>query len=376
MKQGYHHWTPPPAPPALSPDSGARFIDQNADQNPGSPLESLISAVHTSELGFDFSSIDIITDRHAIRKLFRFMDGEHSTAEQGHRAAFKFIVEVLGNTELFTLKGEATRDDGVKIRNLRYKNRKGQGYRDAFDEYYTKIPAAARGSTSHHRILRYNFGGLNFLVRYSADAYLEDEVVSEQVSDNIDEKRPRDLISRLKSTSLSAPPPSNTNNFNKRVTVVKGGRVVPQPATLELVTRNSTTPFYLINRMADLWVSQTQKFATCRYWVSWEDEIPKAAFNDIDLIDIKSRLEEWERANNRTLKKLATLLKQIIASARAFNKPCIVSFSGEKGAPVVIEKLDGNKRVPGLSLKMRALFKPRDSSAGDGEFKAEGSIET
>lgn len=71
-------------------------------------------------------------------------------------------VEVVENIVAFVQIEERTR------------GRQCGGYRRNFEEAYTKIDAAGQGSTSHHRVVRYIFGGLIVLVRSTVDAYIEE----------------------------------------------------------------------------------------------------------------------------------------------------------------------------------------------------------
>ena len=97
-------WMPPTEPKALALDTGPRFIDQNADRNPGSPMEALIVAVKTVDDAFDLNKVDIITDRRPLRKLLGFLEPKFEKRGLANiaRRAFKFYVEILGKTALFT----------------------------------------------------------------------------------------------------------------------------------------------------------------------------------------------------------------------------------------------------------------------------------
>ena len=132
-------WDPPQTSPTLKPDTGGRYIDQNADRTPGSPLQALIRAVQTCQPGFDFTKVSIVTDRKPMRCLLNFVRAES--------AAFKFGITVVGNTALFTRMEERTRDPPLK---------RHSGYRDAFEGQYTKISASAARATSHHRVVKYD----------------------------------------------------------------------------------------------------------------------------------------------------------------------------------------------------------------------------
>ena len=346
-------WTPPRLPPALSPDSGSRYVDQNADRNPGSPLESLVSAVNTLQPDFNFSQINVITDRRPIRKLFGFVSGEHGKSEFGPATGFKFGVQIMENGSAMLTRIEEESRECVKAgekHNL-------QCYRQAFEHAYTKIPAWAEESTSHHRIVSYKLGGLSFLVRYAVDGYVDDAVGSKSSGGKTDNTTVDDLVGYLKATALDHPAPTGNNAFNKRVTVVKGGKDVLHKATFELATRKVTTRFELDERLVDLWISQTPRFVTCRYRVEYHKRsAPKARFNEITMTDVQPKLTEWEEKNAETIKKLVSALKEILDSARHMDGHCIVSYSGEEGASLMIEAV-GEGRMPSLSPKTKVLFK-------------------
>ena len=291
------------------------------------------------------------------------MNGEHGKLEYSPRTDFRFGIEIMKNgTALFTRIEEQTRECFIVN-----EKRKVQGYREAFENAYTKISASAQGSTSHHRIVSYKIGGLSFLVRYAVDGYLENRARTLLGKENTKTTDIDGLVDYLKATSLDHPAPTGNNPFNKRVTVLKGGRDIPNPATFELVTRKNTTFFDINDRMADLWISQTPSFITCRYRVEFHQRAPRARFNDIEVTDLKPKLVAWEEKNAGTLKKLVEVLKEILEIARAMKKPCTVSYSGEEGAPLMIDEAK-EARIPSLSPKMKALFENDTKSvAEDGE---------
>lgn len=223
----------------MKPDSGPRYVDQNADRNPTSPLAALLRAVQSSKPDFDFAAIDVITDRRPIRKLYGFITGDGKP--------FKFGVTILGNTALFTRMEDRTRDERLQIE-----------YRQAFETAYLKISLSGKDSTSHHRVVRYVFGGMTFLVRSAIDAYLPDRVEELELADGDKQARLTDFV---KAMSLSEPTPS-LSVFTARVAVITGGGPIPHAATLELSTRSNWAPKIdlLARKLPDLWISQTANF--------------------------------------------------------------------------------------------------------------------
>lgn len=48
------------------------------------------------------------------------------------------------------------------------------GYGHEFEKAFTVLDNDLADSASHHRIIQYNLGGMNCIVRFEADAYFED----------------------------------------------------------------------------------------------------------------------------------------------------------------------------------------------------------
>ena len=143
----------------MKKDSGLIYIAQNAARNPDSPLEPLFRALYTTNPSFDIRSIDIVTDRNNIRKLLSFVNPSLS---KGGLEPFAIGVEIVGNTAIFC-REEAVTHEIVGPNDFR-------GFGHEFEKAYTTEQIS--GSTGHHRIISYRFGGLNFLVRHETDGYV------------------------------------------------------------------------------------------------------------------------------------------------------------------------------------------------------------
>ena len=314
-------WNRPRFPPHLKPDSGVRYIDQNADRNPWSPLEPLIRAVSTMHPSFDFNTMDVITDRRPLRKLYGFVKGEEDD--------FEFGVEVIGNTALLARMERQTRET-IPPGTF-------QGYRQAFEEAYTKVSVSAKSSTSHHRICQYKFGGLNFLVRCAFDAYLEELMTNSTSPDTEQGHKSVDLVGYLKATSLESAAPSTVERHEAPgVKVVEGGQIIPHAALLEMETvfKFSKRSFDIERRMPDFWLSQTLNFILASHqnvgtkWSRAQHGQPRLAeFVDVDIKDMRQELAEWEETNEKMLSRLLTVLKIVIETAKGKNAPCIVRYN-------------------------------------------------
>lgn len=151
-------------------------------------MDPLILAVQTYQPDFDFAAVDVVSDRRSLRKLYGFVTGEPE--------AFEFGVEIVGNTALFVRTERQTREE---LPSTTF-----HGYRQAFEEQYTNLSASARGSTSHHRIVRYKFGGLDLLVRSGVDLYLQELMTG---SNSLEETGAGDLlnhVNRVQTLSLGS----------------------------------------------------------------------------------------------------------------------------------------------------------------------------
>lgn len=180
----------------------------------------MILAVQTYQPDFDFAAIDLVSDRRPIRKLYGFVTSEPE--------AFEFGVEIVGNTALFIRMERQTREE---LPSTTF-----HGYRQAFEEQYTKLSASAKGSTSHHRIAKYKFGGLVLLVRSGVDAYLQELVKGPGSPEKTGVEDFPDHDSFLKTLSISsrvAIPTETKEGINGQVTVAQGGQKVPHAALVE-----------------------------------------------------------------------------------------------------------------------------------------------
>lgn len=154
-------WTPPSLPAWLTPDTGVFFIDQNGHRSPHSPFTPALHALFTLHPTFDPNPLDIITDCNSLRKLFRFITTRGDAAAIDKE--FKIYAEAINNTVVFTRwEKETLEADTGAFR----------GFGHTFEQKFTKLARGMEGTTGHNRVCRYRFGGLELLVRFSADAFL------------------------------------------------------------------------------------------------------------------------------------------------------------------------------------------------------------
>lgn len=312
----------------------------------------MILAVQCYQQDFDFAAIDLVSDRRPIRKLYGFVTGEPDT--------FEFGVEVVGNTALFVRIEKQTREE---LPSTTF-----HGYRQAFEEEYTKLSASAKGSTSHHRVVRYKFGGLVLLVRSAVDAYLQ-ELVKMPNSPKQTGAKDFDHVKLVKALSLgsqAAMPTEAKEGFNGRVTVVQGGQKVPHAALVELTTRSKNTkrPFDIEQKLADLWISQTPNFIEAYHRIIGYKPYnqlghSRGKFEDIKVKSIGDRLTKWETTNANTLAGLATVMEQVIQEVKKAKSPCIVRYTGQ-GDSLRVSTIEG---LPSLSVDLKSVFHQEEQSS-------------
>ena len=333
-------WSPPSDIPALKPDTGIRYIDQNKDRMPNSPFEPLICAIQAHRPEFDFSAVDVITDRRSIRQLYGYINGEKN--------GFAFGIEVVGDTVIFTRDEPQSRET--------FPPNKFVGYRQSFEEAYTKLHAVAQGSTSHHRLITYTLGGLRFLVRSGTDGYRPSAVGDLQDPSSGSHSSEDQFTKNIKTLSLKKAFISTlTSSPSDQLLVKKGGFDIPQAAVLELSTHTAAKPSIIESKMVDLYFAQTSCFVEASFRSSGPRNdlaLQRAQFEDIKIQDVAQSSQQWEKDHQSELRRLIDLLKQIASSARALGSPAIVNYTGGN---LRIEGVK-DRQLPALPEKFQTLF--------------------
>ena len=334
-------WSPPSDVPGLIPDSGTRYVDQNKDRMPNSPFEPLIYAVQAHRPDFDFSAVHIMTDRRSIRQLYGFIEG--------NQKGFVFGIEVVGDTMIFT------RDEPQSRETI--PANKFFGYRQSFEEAYTKLHPVAQGSTSHHRLITYTLGGFQFLVRSGTDGYLSSVAGDLPVPASNSHNSEDAFTKNIKNLSLNKGLSSTFTTLpTDKLLVKKGGFDIAQAAVFELSTHGAAKPSITESKMADLYFAQTHCFVEASFRSSgpWHDlASQRARFNDINIQDVTQSTQRWENDHQEELRKLIDLLKQIASSARALGCPTIINYTG--GEKLRLEGV-GGRQMPTLPGKFQSLF--------------------
>lgn len=236
--------------------------------------------------------VDVVACGSTLGNLLRLVRGEDRS--------FRMLVENVDGVVHLIRRENSPQEviDGVR------------GYGHTFPEAYTSWDPAIRGSTSHQRIVRYTFGGLNYIVRYEGDGYLPDKLkkapksskpYGEKEANNFE-----DLVASLVDSSLQQEVPQLSSNLQ----VEQGGFDVPQSAVFDLKTRAAFKKGWDIvsEELPRMWVAQIPYFVLAYH--------TRGTFDDIEIIDVSSKMQEWEKSMSKELSKLAALVHHIVETVR------------------------------------------------------------
>ncbi|KAF8313262.1 hypothetical protein DL93DRAFT_2228614 [Clavulina sp. PMI_390] len=213
------------------------FVPGNQDifRSPESPLIPLVESVRFLNPSFDFSTIDLVTNRQNFRKLIESITRP--------KDPFRIDVEHVGNrTVLFSRWNDGTLEE------------MDVGYGFAFKKNMTD--AAGRRPASHHaRIIAYDFAGLRILLRSKIDAYSKE---------NKDDGSLESLIESLslKPTHSSTATPGNSVKSSNGVEMIPSSTLVSQSSLIEFAARASTArgSFKWANKFPQLYLAAIPNF--------------------------------------------------------------------------------------------------------------------
>ncbi|XXG96086.1 hypothetical protein Hte_002364 [Hypoxylon texense] len=315
-------WSPPKISRTLEKDSGLIYIDQNAARHPDSSLEPLFRALYSTNPSFDIRSADVVTDRNNIRKLLSFINPRST---KSGLEAFAIEVEVTGKTALFC-RTETSTQEFIKPDEFR-------GYGHEFEKAYTSDQI--EGSTGHHRIISYQFGDLNFIVRHESDGYFSDESTPILTAKERDSD---DLSNTFASLSLSSTDQVATaTSSESQLTTKKEGHAVPRESTFVIKTRVSHKSLEIQEFAAQLWVSQTPNLVRALH--------DKGKFRQPLIQNVVAAVSEWEEANQQDLRKLAALIKNVIDIVKGCGGRGVIKYDGWT-PKLVVRKVDGKEMLP------------------------------
>ena len=285
-------WTPPATIQKLKEDGGNYFRDKNAARYPAHPIQPAVEAIFASQPNFPAASVHVFACSSTLGNLLRFVRGVNKP--------FRILVEVVGDTVFFVRRENSPTELIPDVR----------GYGHSFPEAYTTWEAEVKGSVSHQRIIRYKFGGLNCVVRFEADGYLKDLVSGiSKPNGPLDRPKPETcndvLTSALKKSAIT----ERSSAPDTPLTIIHGGQQIPRTAIFDLKTRSirKRDQDTLGEELPRLWVAQLNNFISAYH--------TSGVFKEIQIQNVHREVDDWERDNEDIVRRLAVLLRKIVAFA-------------------------------------------------------------
>lgn len=287
-------WSPQAHHQKPEPENGEVLIDEKAARYSPFPLEPMFRAIYEEhpELVLD---VDVVIRRNTLAKLFDFvtMNSEN----------FEMDVEMVGHKAVF----------------VRKETDSARGFGRAFKDEYTKWDSAVKGSTSHHRIVAYEFAGLHYLLGFESDGYLVekanhmDKATLQQHGGMADLAGTTTLLNSSEAPRNGEKLPVSGHDFVIR----RGGSEINQEALMEIKTWSGHEVQDVKSELPRLWMSQTPNLIEAYY--------SDGRFEDVRVYDVREDLEKWEERNAMNLRKLDATIRRIIDTVRqAITRKCRV----------------------------------------------------
>ncbi|KAI7081398.1 hypothetical protein KC356_g9139 [Hortaea werneckii] len=299
-------WSPPDAPVQVPPDTGRFFIDPNAGKMPTSPMEPLFRAVLHEHPTFDFSSLDLITDRWALSRLLS--DNE----------SWSLAAHVIKGKVIF-IRLEPEKE--IKIHPHQFR-----GYRRNFEREVLKYREDCRGSRAHYQIITYRLGEMNILLRHAAAGYFAPDLTAHSPID----------ADGAPSTTTSGDTTTATTAVQQhgKIRIRFAGARIPRSAIFELSTSKrvvGTLEGYKQHEVPEQWIAQTQGYI--RALAAETKEVRQAwkrrGTFSAGSIDIRRNAyadtAEWEGENQGRIQRLHRRLADVLLRLR---RACQASGSG------------------------------------------------
>ena len=293
---------PPKLDPKLYEDKGTYYRDPNAARYPEYPIAPAVKAIvdTTNDAIVD---ADVFACGSTLGSLLRFARGVDK--------AFRFNIEVIGDT-VFLIRKE--NDPKQLIEGV-------VGYGHSFPEAYTTWPKNMKKSLTHQRIVQYNLGGLQCLVRFECDGFFGDDSKTSSSNTPNTKQSPTtssldELAQALSDTTITPANNSSSSSSSKQpLTILHAGRSIPQASIFDLKTRSGRykKDINMDDITPQLWIKQIPNFI-----VAYHDGY--GLFKDIRIQDARPHVAAWEQDNAQGIQKFIVLLRKIIDVAKTDEK--------------------------------------------------------
>lgn len=187
-----------------------------------------------------------------------------------------------------------------------------RGYGHTFPESYTTWPPDVKNSASHQRVIRYDLGGLNCVIRFEADGYLKHLAKEKAIESETEILEPSvDNLNEMLACALTGKgPAAGDPSRRKDLAILHRGEAISQGAIFDLKTRSvyKVKEDTLGSELPRLWVGQIPNFILARH--------ESGVFDDIKVSSVRAQIDEWELSEQDVIHKFVALLRKIIATAK------------------------------------------------------------
>lgn len=289
-------WTPLQNPPVLKEDADTYYRDVNAAHNLQGPWQATVDTMMRQAQS---KSFDILACGSTLGNLLRFVGGKQQSC--------RLLVNNIGGVVHLTRRESTPKATIPDI----------YGYGHTFPEAYTTWDKSVKCSTSHQRIVRYSFAGIDIVVRAEADGYLADKAGNLEPAASMRSKTRDDPKKTTMNDLNSAFAELNSEQSVARevgsLKAINAGISVPQCAVFDLKTRTikrqGGEAAIMAGEIPRLWVRQIPNFI-----LGFHDN---GRFVDIKVKDIREDVLAWEAEQQPKLRRLAKLLQRIIEAVEA-----------------------------------------------------------
>lgn len=259
-------------------------------------MEPVVRSIFEARPDFNAQEVDVFGCGSTLGNLLRFARNIET------EKPFRFLVEVVGET-VFLIRRENS--PKTVIADIR-------GYGHSFPEANTTWDADLQSSDTHQRIIRYQLGNLNTLIRFEADGYLAEKVPAMTMSAGPANREVNEdfLVSALAGNTISAHTCKNSDSLK----VTRGQASVPQSAVFDLKTRSIKKKHHdttVSEQIPRLWIRQISFFV-----LAYHDH-GLFRSEEVTVHNIKADVARWESDNKGDVRKLTGLIKKIADVVKA-----------------------------------------------------------
>jgi hypothetical protein len=187
-----------------------------------------------------------------------------------------------------------------------------------------------KGSTGHHRIIKYNLGGLEVLTRFEVDAYLSDNMparidrsAASRTAPTFDLDALTSSLQKVHLDERSQVAKSTAAEKSSTLRVIHGGYKVPHTSLIELKTRALRRPLSISDVIYQLW------FAQVRHLITGYHSRGKFIRTDQSDFHTTGEFRKFEQSKGSSLRKFVTVIQGIrTAMVDSKLKTAVLLFEG------------------------------------------------